>query len=324
MDLTLQYLEKNNMDLNKKIFVAGHRGLVGSAFVRKLKQIGANCIITKTRAELDLCNQEATKDFFAKEKPAYVILAAAKVGGIIANSTYPADFIYENMMIEANVIDAAYKNNCEKFLFLGSSCIYPKLCPQPIKEDYLLTSALEESNEAYALAKIAGIMLCKSYRKQYSFNAISAMPGNLYGPGDNFHPENSHVLPAMLLRMHDAKEKGLDSVTIWGTGKVLREFIHVDDVVDASIFLMNNYTGEKHVNIGSNEEVSIMELATLVASIVGYKGEIFTDPNKPDGTPRKVVDTSYINNLGWKAKISLKEGIKNTYKWFLEQDNIRK
>ncbi len=311
------------MDLNKKIFVAGHRGLVGSAFLRKLKSMGATNLIVKTHAELDLANQEMTNNFFEKEKPDYVILAAAKVGGIIANSTYPADFIYLNMMIEANVIHAAYKNNCTKLLFLGSSCIYPKLCPQPIKEEYLLTGPLEETNEPFAVAKIAGIMLCKAYRRQYDFDAIAAMPGNLYGPEDNFHPENSHVLPAMMRRFHEAKLNNLPEVAIWGTGTALREFVHVDDIVGGALFLMDNYSGEDHVNIGSNDELNMMELALAVAKVVGYEGKITTDPSRPDGTPRKLMDSSFIQSMGWKPSTPFEQGLRETYAWFVQQESVR-
>lgn len=307
------------MDLNKKIFVAGHRGLVGSAFCRTLKSQGAKNIITRTHSQLDLSNQAAVNNFFMEERPEYVILAAAKVGGIIANVTYPAEFMYQNLLIQTNVIDAAYRNDCKKLLFLGSSCIYPKLCPQPIKEEYLLTGSLEETNEPFAVAKISGIMLCKSYRKQYGFDAIAAMPGNLYGPEDNFHPENSHVLPAMIRRFHEAKRDNLKEVTIWGTGTALREFVHVDDIVGGALFLMQNYSGEQHVNIGSNIEMSMMELAERVAEVVGFTGKIFTDPTKPDGTPRKLMDSSFIQNLGWKASVDFTEGLRDTYKWYIEQ-----
>ena len=308
------------MDLTKKIYIAGHRGLVGSAFCRELKARGAKNIIVRTHAELDLCNQAAVNEFFAVERPDYVILAAAKVGGIYANSTYPAEFIQQNLLIETNVIDAAYRNNCTKLLFLGSSCIYPKLCEQPIKEEYLLTGLLEPTNDAYAIAKIAGIMLCKAYRKQYGFDAISAMPSNLYGPEDNFHPENSHVLPAILRRFHEAKRDGLKEVTIWGTGTALREFIHVDDMIAGSLFLMDNYSGETHVNIGTNTEMSILELAKSVAEVVGFTGDILTDPTKPDGTPRKMMDSSLIERMGWKASIKFTDGLRATYAWYLEQE----
>jgi len=312
------------MDLNKKIFVAGHKGLVGSAFCRKLASQGAKNILKRTHAELDLCNQAAVNSFFTAERPEYVILAAAKVGGIVANNTYPAEFALQNMLIQSNVIDAAYNNACVKLLFLGSSCIYPKLCPQPIKEEYLLTGPLEPTNEAYAVAKIAGIMLCRAYRKQYGFDAITVMPNNLYGPGDNFHPENSHVLPAMILRFHAAKRDNLHEVTIWGSGKVLREFVHVDDMVDGSLFLLQNYSGEQHINIGTNVEISMLELAENVAEIVGFKGKILTDPSKPDGTPRKLMDSSFIRNMGWKPSIDFREGLRSTYNWYLEQDKKHK
>lgn len=309
------------MDLSKKIYVAGHRGLVGSAFCCKLESLGAKNLLKRTHAELDLCNQAAVNAFFAEERPEYVILAAAKVGGIVANEKYPAEFALQNMLIQSNVIDAAYRNNCIKFLFLGSSCIYPRLCPQPIKEEYLLTGLLEPTNEAFAVTKIAGIMLCKSYKKQYGFDIIAAMPGNLYGPRDSFHPENSHVLPAMIRRFHEAKRDNLKEVTIWGTGKALREFVHVDDIVDGALFLMHNYSGEQHVNIGSNEEMSMMELAERVAETVGFTGKILTDPSKPDGTPRKLMDSSFILNMGWKPSIDFTKGLNSTYLWYCDQQN---
>lgn len=307
------------MDLNKKIFVAGHKGLVGSAFCRKLQSQGAEHLLVRTHDELDLCNQAAVNNFFATEQPEYVILAAARVGGIIANKKYPAEFAHQNLLIQSNVIDAAYRHGCVKFLFLGSSCIYPRLCPQPIKEEYLLTGLLEPTNDAYAIAKIAGIMLCKAYRRQYNFDAIAAMPGNLYGPGDNFHPENSHVLPAMIRRFHEAKRDGLQEVTIWGTGKALREFVYVDDMIDGALFLLENYSGEQHVNIGSNVEMSMMELAECVAELVGFTGNILTDPTKPDGTPRKIMDSSFLCNMGWKPSIDFSEGLCRTYRWYLDQ-----
>lgn len=311
------------MDLNKKIFVAGHRGLVGSAFCRTLQSQGAKDILTRTHAELDLTDQSAVNSFFAKERPDYVILAAAKVGGIIANEKYPAEFALQNMQIQTNVIDAAYRNACSKLLFLGSCCIYPKFSSQPMKEDALLTGLLEPTNEPYAVAKIAGIILCQAYKKQYGFDAISAMPANLYGPGDNFHPENSHVLPAMIRRFHEAKRGNLKEVTIWGTGTALREFVHVDDIVDGALFLMQNYSGSQHVNIGSNFEMSMMELAERVAEVVGFSGKILTDPTKPDGAPRRLIDSFIIHNMGWKPKIDFTEGLRDTYNWYLEQQKQR-
>ena len=304
------------MDKNAKIYVAGHRGLVGSAIMRALQDQGYANFVLRGMEELDLREQAAVRDFFAAEKPDYVFLAAAKVGGIHANNTYPAEFIADNLMMESNIIDAAYRNGCKKLLFLGSSCIYPKLCPQPIKEEYLLTGELEPTNEWYAIAKIAGIKLCQAYRKQYGFNAISAMPTNLYGPGDNFHPENSHVLPALIRRFHEAKEAGAAQVTIWGTGTPRREFLYVDDLAEALVFLMNHYEGMEHVNVGCGEDLSIMELARLVAEAVGFAGEIATDPSKPDGTPQKLLDVARINSLGWKAQTPLKEGIEAAYAWF--------
>jgi GDP-L-fucose synthase len=308
------------MDLQEKIYVAGHRGLVGSAFCRKLSALGAGNIVVRTHVELDLCDQADTEAFFRAERPDYVIMAAAKVGGIVANDTYSADFTRENLQIQTNTIDSAYRNGCKKLMFLGSSCIYPKLCPQPIKEEYLLTGPLEPTNDGYAIAKISGLMLCRTYRKQYGFNAISVMPGNLYGPGDNFHPEDSHVLPALMRRFHEAKRGGRSEVTIWGTGKPLREFVHVDDMVDAALFLMRNYSGEKHVNIGSGVEMTMMELAERIAKMVGFSGKIRTDPKKPDGTPRKFMDSSFLFGMGWKPSIAFEDGLRGTYQWYLEQE----
>lgn len=308
------------MDLNKKIYVAGHRGLVGSAFCRKLQNMGAAHIITRTHAELDLTRQADTEAFFRSERPDYVILAAAKVGGILANDVYSADFTRENLQIQTNVIDAAHRNGCQKLMFLGSACIYPKLAPQPMREDALLTGPLEPTNEGYAIAKIAGLTLCRTYKKQYGFDAISVMPGNLYGPGDNFHPEESHVLPAMLRRFHEAKLSGVESVTIWGTGTPLREFVHVDDAVDGALFLMRSYSGEQHVNIGSGFEISMYELAKAVATVVGYTGVITTDPSKPDGTPRRLMDCSFLFSMGWKPSVNFMDGLRDTYQWYLEQE----
>lgn len=304
------------IDRNKKIYVAGHRGLVGSALIRKLEKEGFTNIITRTHQELDLTRQTEVENFFKTEKPAYVILAAAKVGGIHANDTYPADFIMKNLQIECNVIDAAHKNQVEKLLFLGSSCIYPRECPQPIKEEYLLSDYLEKTNEAYALAKIAGLKMCSYYNKQYGTNYISVMPCNLYGINDNFSLENSHVLPALMRKFHEAKKKGDATVTVWGSGKPLREFLNVDDLADACLFLMDSYEGNDFFNVGYGEEVSIMELAELVKKTVGFEGEIIMDASKPDGTMRKLTDISRIKALGWKPKITLEEGLKETYWWF--------
>jgi len=305
------------MKKDSKIFVAGHRGLVGSAIVRLLQQDGYTNILTRTRSELDLLDQKAVMNFFEKEKPEYVFLAAAKVGGIMANKTFPADFIYQNLVVETNIIHAAYINNVTKLLFLGSSCIYPKLAEQPIKEEYLLTGPLEPTNDAYAVAKIAGITLCQSYNKQYGTNYISVMPTNLYGINDNFDLESSHVLPAMIRKFHDAKI-GNTHVGLWGTGSAKREFLHVDDLASACLFLMNNYDGSEIVNIGTGEDVSIKELAEMVKDIVGHSGEIVWDSTKPDGTPRKLLDVSRLHNLGWKHTVPLRDGILTTYQWFLE------
>lgn len=302
---------------NGKFFVAGHRGLVGSAICRALRRAGYTNICTRSHSELDLIEQQAVRKFFAEEKPDYVILAAAKVGGIYANATYPAQFIYENLQIQNNVIHCAWQNNVKKLLFLGSSCIYPKLCPQPIKEEYLLTGSLEPTNDAYALAKISGIKMCQAYRKQYGFDAISAMPTNLYGPNDNYHPENSHVIPAMIRRFHEAKVKHLSQVTIWGTGTPLREFLHADDMADACVFLLEKYSDLSHINVGSQQEISIIELAQLVANVVGYKGKILTDPSKPDGTLRKLMDSSKLSSMGWGPSIDLEIGLRETYNDFL-------
>lgn len=298
--------------------MAGHRGLVGSALVRKLRQGGYTNLLLRTREELDLTDQKAVEEFFAREKPEYVFLAAAKVGGILANSTYPADFIRVNLQIQTNVIDAAYRYGTKKLLFLGSSCIYPKYAPQPMKEEHLLTGPLEPTNEAYAVAKIAGIKMCQAYRRQYGFNAISLMPTNLYGPGDNFDLQTSHVLPALIRKFHEAKEEGRKEVVVWGTGTPRREFLHVDDLADAALFLMKHYESEEIINVGVGEDISIRELAELIARIVGFEGEIVYDTTKPDGTPRKLLDTSRLFALGWRPKIPLEEGIRQTYRWFLE------
>ena len=300
------------MDKNSKIYIAGHNGMVGSSLLRKLRKEGFNNILTITSNDLDLRNQQAVLDFFDKEKPSYVLLAAAKVGGIHANNTYKAEFIYDNLMIEANIIHASYLNNVVKLLFLGSTCIYPKMAPQPLKEEYLLSGYLELTNQPYAIAKIAGIVMCDSYRSQYGCNFISAMPTNLYGTNDNYHPENSHVLPALLRRIILAKKNNDPKVEIWGTGKPYREFLHVDDLADACYFLLLSYNEPGLVNIGIGEDITIKELANLIASEVGYTGSFEFDATKPDGTPRKLMDTRKINNLGWKASIGLKEGIKKT------------
>jgi GDP-L-fucose synthase len=306
------------MEKNKKIFAAGHRGMVGSAIVRKLKQDGFKNIITRHSAELDLRNQQAVNDFFTNEKPDYVFLAAAKVGGIVANNTYRAEFLYDNLLIESNIIHAAYVNGVKKLLFLGSSCIYPKLAPQPLKEEYLLTGLLEPTNEPYAVAKITGIKLCEAYRDQYGCNFISAMPTNLYGPGDNYHLQNSHVIPALIRKFHEAKQSKADFVEIWGTGSPLREFMYADDVADACIFLMKQYNDKLFVNIGTGEEVTIKDLALMVKEVVGFEGNIQFDTTKPDGTPRKLMDSTRLHNIGWKHIVSLREGLKKTYHFFLE------
>lgn len=301
------------MNLEDKIYVAGHRGMVGSSIVRKLEKEGYTNITTKTSKELDLRNQQAVADFFATEKPDYVILAAAKVGGIHANNTFRADFIYENLMIEANVIHQSYVNKVQKLLFLGSSCIYPKFAPQPMREDALLTGVLEQTNEPYAIAKIAGIKLCESYRLQYGCDFISAMPTNLYGPNDNYDLNNSHVLPALIRKFHTAKKEGKDSVEIWGTGTPKREFLHVNDLADACYYLLQNYSGIELVNVGCGNDLSIGELAMIVKEVVGYEGKLHFDKTKPDGTPRKLMDVSKLSALGWSAKIGLKEGITGVY-----------
>lgn len=301
------------MEKTSKIYIAGHRGMVGSSILRALQAKGYSNFILKTSAELDLRNQQAVADFFAFEKPDYVFLAAAKVGGIVANNTYRADFIYENMMIQSNVIHQAYLNGVIKLLFLGSSCIYPKLAPQPLKEEYLLTGLLEPTNEPYAIAKIAGIKMCDAYREQYGCNFISVMPTNLYGPNDNYDLNNSHVLPALLRKFITAKNNGEAAVTIWGTGSPLREFLHADDLADACLFLMQTHNESGLVNIGVGDDISILNLAQLVKQIVGFEGDIITDKTKPDGTPRKLMDVSKLTNLGWKASISLEEGIKKVY-----------
>jgi len=312
----------NNLtDKNSVIFVAGANGMVGSAIVRALKKQGYSNILTPSSKELDLSNQAAVNAWFHANKPEYVFLAAAKVGGILANNTYRADFLYVNLMIEANVIHASYLNNVKKLLFLGSSCIYPKLAPQPLKEEYLLSGELEYTNEPYAIAKIAGIKLVENYRKQYNCAFISAMPTNLYGPNDNYDLNNSHVLPALIRKFHEAKIQNLPNVTVWGTGSPLREFLHVDDLAEACLFLMEKYEGDEWLNIGVGHDISIKDLALLVKKVVGFEGELIFDTSKPDGTPRKLMDVSKINNLGWKAKISLEEGIKAVYEEYSKRTN---
>lgn len=305
---------------NAKIYIAGHRGMVGSAILRALESKGYTNILVRTSTELDLRNQQDVAQFFATEKPEYVFLAAAKVGGIFANDTFRADFIYENSMIQNNVIHHAYLNGVKKLLFLGSSCIYPKLAPQPLKEEYLLTGLLEPTNEPYAIAKIAGIKMCEAYRAQYGCNFISVMPTNLYGPNDNYDPINSHVLPALLRKFITAIKNGETSVTIWGTGTPLREFMHVDDLAAACLFLMDNYDEEGIINIGVGKEITILDLAKLIKQIIGYEGEILLDQTKPDGTPRKLMDITKLTNLGWKPTISLNEGINNIYKVIKDQN----
>lgn len=305
------------MKKDAKIYVAGHRGMVGAAICRELERQGYTNIITRTHAQLDLCRQDAVDAFFAEEKPEYVFLAAAKVGGIQANSEAPADFMYQNMMLEMNVIYSAWRTGCRKLEFLGSSCIYPRMAPQPMKEDCLLTSPLEETNEAYALAKIAGLKYCAYLNKQYGTDYISVMPTNLYGPNDNYHPEHSHVLPALIRRFHEAKEAEAPSVTCWGDGSPLREFLYVDDLANLCVYLMNHYSGDETVNAGTGKEISIRELAELVARVVDYRGEILWDTNKPNGTPRKLLDVSKAERLGWRYKMELEDGIRLAYQDFL-------
>lgn len=305
------------MEKDAKIYVAGHKGMVGSAIVRSLRAQGYENIITRSHSELDLIRQNEVEDFFACERPEYVFLAAAKVGGIAANSAHLADFMYENMVLEMNAIHSAWKNGCKKLMFLGSSCIYPRMAPQPMREDCLLTGELEKTNEAYALAKISGLKYCEYLNRQYKTDYISVMPTNLYGPNDNYHPEHSHVLPALIRRFHEAKEKGLKEVYCWGTGSPLREFLYVDDLADACVYLMNNYSGNETVNIGTGKELTIRELTELVAWIIGYEGEIKWDPSRPDGTPRKLLDVSKLNELGWHYKTELEDGIRLTYEDFL-------
>lgn len=312
------------LEKNAKIYVAGHRGMVGSAILRGLEKNGYSNIITRTSTELNLINQQAVFDFFEEEKPDYVFLAAAKVGGIVANNTYRADFLYENLAIQNNIIHASYLQQVKKLMFLGSSCIYPKLAPQPLRESYLLTGSLEPTNEPYAIAKIAGIKMCEAYRDQYGCNFISVMPTNLYGPNDNYSLENSHVLPAMIRKFHEAKQKNLTQMTLWGTGSPMREFLHADDLAEACLYLMESYNEKELVNVGTGEDVTIKELATNVKEIVGFEGEILWDTSRPDGTPRKLMDVSKLHGLGWKHKIELNEGIRLAYQDFLTNPSIRK
>ncbi|MGC4034537.1 MAG: GDP-L-fucose synthase [Chitinophagaceae bacterium] len=307
------------MKKDAKIYIAGHRGMVGSAIVRKLKKESYSNIVTRVSAELDLRNQEQVNSFFEEEKPEYVVLAAAKVGGILANNIYRAEFLYDNLLIESNIIHAAYKNGVKKLLFLGSSCIYPKLAPQPLKEEYLLTGLLESTNEPYAISKIAGIKLCEAYRDQYGCNFISAMPTNLYGEGDNYHPSNSHVIPGLLRKFHEAKINNSKTVEIWGTGAPKREFLYVDDLADACFYLLLNYNDKQFVNIGTGEDLSIKDLATMIKEVVGFEGELVFDTSKPDGTPRKLMDVSKLNLMGWKYSVHLKEGLAKTYTYFKQE-----
>lgn len=308
------------MNKDSKIYVAGHRGLVGSAILRALQEKGYTNLVYRTSKELDLRDKFLVDQFFEEEKPEFIFLAAAKVGGIVANNEYPADFIRDNLLIQTNIIDAAYRNDAKKLLFLGSTCIYPKMAPQPIKEEYLLTGELEPTNDAYAIAKIAGIKMCQSYNRQYGTQYISVMPTNLYGPEDNFDLHTSHVLPALIRKFHEAKESNAANVEVWGTGTPKREFLYSDDLADACVFLMNNYTGNEIVNIGVGNDLPIKELAEKIQEVVGFKGEIKFDTTKPDGTPRKLVDVTKLNSLGWKAATSLEDGLKRAYQWFLENE----
>jgi len=319
------------MDLNDKIYIAGHRGLVGSAIVRQLESRGFTNLLMRTHKELDLTNQAQVQYFFEQEKPDYVILAAAKVGGIHANNTYPADFIYQNMMIEANVINSAYENKVKRLLFLGSTCIYPKAVEQPMREDAILTDVLEPTNEPYALAKIAGIKLCESYNRQHGTDFRSVMPTNLYGINDNFHPENSHVIPALMQRFHQAKINNDSEVVVWGTGNAMREFLYVDDMATASIFVLeldeethqsNTKPMLSHINVGTGIDITIREMAEVMKQVVGYEGKLTFDASKPDGTPRKLIDVSRLSNMGWKYSIDLEKGLKKTYKWYFNQDKL--
>lgn len=308
------------MDKDALVFVAGHRGLVGSALVRRLERDGYQKLVTRSRQELDLTDQLAVDRFFRETHPDYVFLAAARVGGILANDSFPADFIRDNLLIQTNVIDASYRNGTRKLLFLGSSCIYPRLAEQPIREDCLLTGPLEKTNEAYAVAKIAGVKMCEAYRRQYGFNAITLQPTNLYGPNDNFDLNSSHVLPALLRKFHEARQQSNPQVVVWGTGKPRREFLHVDDLADAALFLMNSYDAAEMVNVGTGEDLTIGELANLAREVTGYSGEIVYDTSRPDGTPRKLLDVSRLFGLGWRPKIGLREGMQSTYEWFLANE----
>jgi len=312
------------MTPESSIFIAGHGGLVGSAIVRRLRTGGFRNLVLRERRELDLTRQNAVESFFAEARPQYVFFAAAKVGGILANNSYPAEFLQDNLVIQTNIIDAAYRSGARKLLFLGSSCIYPKHAPQPIPEDSLLTGPLEPTNEWYAIAKIAGLKMCQAYRRQYGFNAISAMPTNLYGPGDNFSLQTSHVLPALLRKIHDAKERGLSEVEVWGTGKPRREFLHVDDLADACVFLMQNYDDDGWINVGWGRDETIAELAQTISRVVGFNGALRFDTSKPDGTPRKLLDTSRLAALGWSPRIELEAGIRSTYEWFLNNREVVK
>lgn len=312
------------MEKHKKIYIAGHRGLVGSAIERALREHGYTAILTRTSSELDLRDHQAVDEFFASEQPDFVFLAAAKVGGIVANNDYPADFIRDNLLIQTNVIDASYRYGAEKLLFLGSTCIYPKMAPQPLKEEYLLTGELEPTNKAYAVAKIAGITMCQSYNRQYGTRFISVMPTNMYGPNDNFDLNTSHVLPALLRKFHEAKIQSLPTVEVWGSGSPLREFLHADDLADACIFLMNQYEESEIINVGVGKDISIKDLALLICSIVGYEGEIVFDTSKPDGTPRKLVDVTKINRLGWSARVDLEEGIRSIYDAYVSDSLVKR
>lgn len=311
------------MELHAKIYIAGHRGMVGSAILRNLQKKGYTNFVLKSSSELDLRNQQAVAQFFKEEKPDYVFLAAAKVGGIQANNVYRAEFLYDNLMIQNNVIHYAYTNGVKKLMFLGSSCIYPKLAPQPLKEEYLLSGYLEDTNEPYAIAKIAGIKMCENYRRQYQCDFVSVMPTNLYGPNDNYNLNNSHVMPALIRKFHEAKMSGSSYVEMWGTGKPLREFLHADDMADACVYLMQHYSGSEHVNIGTGTDLSIRELAEMIARIVGFEGEIRHDLSKPDGTPRKLMDVSKLHQLGWKHSIDLEQGIKQVYEDFRKKENVK-